>query len=193
MLHSSSEQHRESPGDETPYKKYGRHIITPPDVYTRTCVLASPVAGPAAAAAAAAAAAVPPPSLLLLLLLLQLLLCRCSLLRAFKKTKNEKQSVVTGCAPRCIADREAAAAQQQQQHSSSSSSSGGGGGGAAAAAASSPSEPRAGCCVVSPLPSVCVLFLCVCTSGCPSLPWNLTPPPANLALIPQHVIHQASK
>ena len=49
----------------------------------------------------------------------------------------------------------------QQQHSSSSSSSGGGGGGAAAAAASSPSESRAGCCVVSPLLSVCVLLLCV--------------------------------
>ena len=63
-----------------------------------------------------------------LLLLLLLLLCRYSLLRAFQKTQNEKQSVVTDCAPRCIAGREAAAAQQQH----SSSSSGGGGGGAAA-------------------------------------------------------------
>ena len=62
-----------------------------------------------------------------LLLLLLLLLCRYSLLRAFQKTQNEKQSVVTDCAPRCIAGRKAAA--QQQQHSSSS---GGGGGGAAA-------------------------------------------------------------
>ena len=69
-----------------------------------------------------------PPLLLdlLLLLLLLLLLCRYSLLRVFQKTQNEKQSVVTGCAPRCIASREAAAA--QQQHSSST-----------AAAASSPS------------------------------------------------------
>ena len=45
--------------------------------------------------------------------------CRYSLLRAFQKTQNEKQSVVPSCAPRCIADREAAAAaaaaQQQQQ------------------------------------------------------------------------------
>ena len=57
------------------------------------------------------------PALLLdlLLLLLLLLLCRYSFLRAFQKTQNEKQSVVTGCAPRCIAGREAAAAQQQQQ------------------------------------------------------------------------------
>ena len=31
--------------------------------------------------------------------------------RAFQKTQNEKQSVVTVCAPRCIAGREAAAAQ----------------------------------------------------------------------------------
>ena len=65
-----------------PYKKHGRHIITPPDdVYTRTYgvyVMASPVAGPAAA--------VPAPSLLLLLLPL-LLLCRYSLLR--KSTKRE--------------------------------------------------------------------------------------------------------
>ena len=38
---------------------------------------------------------------------------------------------------------------KQQQPSSSST--------AAAAAASCPSESRAGCCVVSPLPSVCVL------------------------------------
>ena len=70
----------------------------------------------------------PPPSLLLLLLPLLLLLCRYSLLRAFQKTQSEKLSDVTGCAPRCIAGREAAAAQQQQH----SSSSGGGGGGAAA-------------------------------------------------------------
>ena len=41
-----------------------------------------------------------------------------SLLRAFQKTQNEKQSVETGCAPRCMAAREAAAA-AQQQHSSS--------------------------------------------------------------------------
>ena len=107
----------------------------------------------------------------LLLDLLLLLLCRYSLLRAFQKTQNEKQSVETACAPRCIAGRDAAAAQQQHSSNSSSSSSSsssgaggagaGGGGGAAAAAASSPSESRAGCCVVSPLPSVCVLFLCV--------------------------------
>ena len=43
-------------------------------------------------------------------LLLDLLLCRYSLLRALQKTQNDKQSVVTGCAPRCIAGREAAAA-----------------------------------------------------------------------------------
>ena len=87
--------------------------------------MASPVAGRAAAAALPPP---PPPSLLLLLLLL----CRYSLLRAFHKTQNEKQSVETGCAPRCIAGREAAAAQQQhssstaaaqQPHSSSSSNS----------------------------------------------------------------------
>ena len=71
--------------------------------YSRTYVLASPVAGPATAT-------VPPPPPLLLLLLL-LLLCRYLLLRAFQKTQNEKQSVVTVCAPRCIAGREAAAAQ----------------------------------------------------------------------------------
>ena len=108
----------------------------------------------------------------LLLDLLLLLLCRYSLLRAFQKTQNEKQSVVTGCDPRCIAGRAAAAAQQQQQQHSSSSSSGGGGGvgGAAAAAISSPSESRAGCCVVSPLPSVCVLFLCVCILVVPRCP-----------------------
>ena len=57
----------------------------------------------------------PPPPPLSLLLLLLLLLCRYSLLRAFQKTQHEKQSVVTGCAPRCIAGREAAAAAQQQQ------------------------------------------------------------------------------
>ena len=58
------------------------------------------------AAAAAAATAI------LLLLLLLLLLCRYSLLRAFLKAQNEKQqSVVTVCAPRCIAGREAAAGQ----------------------------------------------------------------------------------
>ena len=70
----------------------------------------------------------PPPSLLLLLRLLLLLLlllllmllmlllrCRYSLLRAFQKTQNEKQSVMTGRAPRCIAGHEAAAAQQQHQ------------------------------------------------------------------------------
>ena len=107
----------------------------------------------------------PPPSLILLLLLL--LLCRYSLLRAFQKTQNKKQSVVTGCAPRCIAGREAAAA--QQQHSSSSSC--GGGGGVAAAAASSPPESRAGCCVVvSVAERVCALSVCV-HPGCPSLPW----------------------
>ena len=68
--------------------------------YIRTYVLASPVAGPATAA-------VPPPPLLLLLLvlLLVLLLCRYSLPRAFQKTQNEKQSVVT------VFGREAAAAQ----------------------------------------------------------------------------------
>ena len=60
---------------------------------------------------------------------LLLLLCRYSLLRAFQKTQNQKQSVVTGCAPRCIGGREAAAAQQQQQQQHSRSSSGGGGGG----------------------------------------------------------------
>ena len=131
--------------------------------------MASPVTGPAAAA-------VPPPSppkslllllvMLLLLLLLLLLRCRYSLLRAFPKTQNEKQSVVTGCAPRCIAGREAAAAQQQHGSSSSSNSSGGGGGGggAAAAATTSSSESRAGCCVASPLPSVCVCALSVCAS-----------------------------
>ena len=116
----------------------------------------------------------PPPSLLLLLLLL----CRYSLLRAFQKTQNENQSVETGCAPRCIAGREAAAA--QQQHSSSTaaaqqqqrrrrrrrrwrwlgSSSG-----------QLPFGASGCCCVVPPLPSVCVLILCVCTSGCPSFPW----------------------
>ena len=87
-------------------------FITPPDVweYTRTYVLASPVAGPAAAA-------VPPSLSLLLLLLLLLLLWRYSLLRVSQKTQNEKQSVETDCAPRCIAGHEAAAA--QQQHSSS--------------------------------------------------------------------------
>ena len=116
----------------------------------------------------------PPPSLLLplllLLLLLLQLLCRYSLLRAFQKTQNEKQSFVTGCAPRCIAGREAAAA-QQQQHSSSrsnSSSGGGGGGGAVAAAASSPSEPRAGCCV-SVAERVCALS--VCASWPSIVPW----------------------
>ena len=58
------------------------------------------------------AAVPPPPPPLLLLLLLLLLLCRYSLLRAFLKTQNEKQqSVVTVCAPRCIAGREAAAGQ----------------------------------------------------------------------------------
>ena len=116
--------------------------------------MASPVAGPASAAVLPPLPPPPPPSpppslrllpllmllrlllvlRLLLLLLLLLLLCRYSLLRALKKTQNEKQSVVTGCAPRCIPHREAAAAQQQQRHSSSSSSnsssssSGGGGG-----------------------------------------------------------------
>ena len=88
----------------------------------------------------------------------------------FRKTQNEKQSVVTGCAPRCIAGREAEAAQHQHSSSSSSSNGGGGGGGAAAAAASSPSESRAGCRVLSPLPSACVLFLCV-HPGYTSLPW----------------------
>ena len=48
---------------------------------------------------------------LLLLLLLLLLLCRYALLRAFHKTYNEKPSVATGYAPRCIAGGEAAAAQ----------------------------------------------------------------------------------
>ena len=76
--------------------------------------LGSPVAAPAAAAA------VPPPPLLLLQLLL--LLCRYSLLRAFQKTQNEKQSVVPGCAPRRIADREAATAPQPHRSRSSSSS-----------------------------------------------------------------------
>ena len=71
--------------------------------------LASPVAEPTTAAVPPR----PPPLLLLLLLLmLLLLLCRYSLLRAFLKTQNEKQqSVVTVCAPRCIAGREAAAGQ----------------------------------------------------------------------------------
>ena len=88
--------------------------------------------------------------------------CCCAVTRScVRSTKKKTQSVVTGCAPRCIAGREAAAAQQR-----SSSSSGDGGGGTAAAAASSPSESRAGCCVVSPLPSVCVLY-----PGCLSLPW----------------------
>ena len=120
----------------------------------------------------------------LLLDLLLLLLCRYSLLRAFHKTQNEKQSVETwlwsAIHRGSRSSSSTAAAQQhssstaaaQQQHSSSSGGGGGGGGGgAAAAAASSPSESRAGCCVVSPLPSVFVLFLCVCTSGCRSLPW----------------------
>ena len=44
----------------------------------------------------------------------------------------------------------------------------------------------------------CITKLCVSERKCfywPIQPvWNLTPPPANLALIPQqHVIHQASK
>ena len=44
--------------------------------------------------------------------------CCCAVTRfcvRCKKTQNEKQSVVTGCAPGCIAGREAAAARQQQQ------------------------------------------------------------------------------
>ena len=85
---------------------------------------------------------------------------------ASRVVKQQQDSSSTAAA----AAEAAAAQQQQQQHSSSSSSGGGGGvGGAAAAAISSPSESRAGCCVVSPLPSVCVLFLCV-HPGCPSLP-----------------------
>ena len=111
----------------------------------------------------------PPPSLLQLLLLL----CRYSLLRAFQKTQNENQSVETGCAPRCIAGREAAAA--QQQHSSST-----------AAAQQQQQQQRRRrrrrwrqrgssrgqlpfgvsgwllCCIVSPLPPcVCSFFVCV--------------------------------
>ena len=44
--------------------------------------------------------------------------CYCAVTRfcvRSKKTQNEKQSVATGCAPRCIAGREAVAAAQQQQ------------------------------------------------------------------------------
>ena len=131
-----------------------------------------------------AAAAVPPPPPLLLLLLLLLLLCRYSLLRAFHKTQNEKQSVETGCAPRCIAGREAAAA--QQQHSSST---------AAAQQQQQQQQQqrrrrrwrwrRRGSnsgqlpfgvsgwqlCCVSVAERVGALSVLVCTSGCPSLPW----------------------
>ena len=139
-------------------------------------VLASPVAGPAAAAAALPPP--PPPSLLLLLLLL----CRYSLLRAFHKTHNEKQSVETGCAPRCIAGRDAAAA--QQQHSSST---------AAAAAQQQQQQQRRRrrrrwrrrgsssgqlpfgvsgwlLCCVSIAERVCALSVSVHPGG-PSLPW----------------------
>ena len=122
-------------------KKYIRHIITPPDVYTRTYVLASPVAGPAAATAAAAA--VP-------------LLAPC--VRSKKTQKNERKSVVTGCAPRCIADREVAAAQQQQQRRRWPA--------AAAAVASSSGQLPFGVSgwllYCASLPSVCVPCRCVC-------------------------------
>ena len=126
--------------------------------------------GSARMSAAAAALPPPPPPSLLLLLLLP---CRYSLLRAFHKTQNEKQSVETwlcSAIHRGSRSSSSTAAAQQQHSSSSSSGGGGGGGGAAAAAASSPSESRAGCCVVSPLPSVCVLFLCLCILVVPRCP-----------------------
>ena len=88
------------------YVVYDTRYVDTSILVPGTYVLASPVAEPTTAAA------VPPPPPPLLLLLLLLLLCRYSLLRAFLKTQNEKQqSVVTVCAPRCIAGREAAAGQ----------------------------------------------------------------------------------
>ena len=96
--------------EERPYKKYGRHNITPPGVvhsnicfgvvccWTRCCCCGGGgcccYAAAAVATTAAAAAVVP-------------LLAPACFPKNTKKTRNK---LVTGFAPRCIAGREAAVA-----------------------------------------------------------------------------------
>ena len=126
-----------------------------------------------------------PPLLPDLLLLLLLLLCRrryycccccCAVTRSCVRSKkhNEKQSVETGCAPRCIAGREAAAAKaaEQQQHSSSTAAAAAAAAAAVAAAVAAAREQQR----PAPLRSLglaavlrlhcraCVCSFCVCAS-----------------------------
>ena len=102
--------------------------------------------------------------------------CCCCANRAFQNRlkKNEKQSVVARCAPRCIADREAAAA-VQEQHSRSSTAAAAAAAATAAAAAGARQERRP-----APLRSLRLAVvsclrcqacaLCVCTLVVPRCP-----------------------
>ena len=95
---------------------------------------------------------------LLLDLLLLLLLCRYSLLRASKKPQTRNSLL------RRVVLRDASRVVKRQQHNSST---------AAAQQQQRPAPLRSlGLAVVLCLRCrACVCSFCVCTSGCPSLPW----------------------